>query len=116
MPQCISGTQGVVQKDCLPKTAWPPPSGLYLEDLYVRPEHRGKGYGKALFHQLAAIAEERGCGRLEWWCLDWNTPSIGFYKFLGAEAMEDWTVYRLAGQALRRLAEPESPVAETGGV
>ena len=91
-------------------------AGLYLEDLYVRPEHRGKGYGKALFRQLAAIAEERGCGRLEWWCLDWNTPSIGFYKSLGAEAMEDWTVYRLAGQALRRLAEPESPVAETGGV
>ena len=91
-------------------------AGLYLEDLYVRPEHRGKGYGKALFHQLAVIAKERGCGRLEWWCLDWNTPSIGFYKSLGAEAMEDWTVYRLAGQALRRLAEPESPVAETGGV
>ena len=63
-----------------------------------------------------AIAAERGCGRLEWWCLDWNTPSIGFYKSLGAEAMEDWTVYRLAGQALRRLAAPESPVAETGGV
>ena len=91
-------------------------AGLYLEDLYVRPEHRGKGYGKALFWQLAAIAAERGCGRLEWWYLDWNTPSIGFYKSLGAEAMEDWTVYRLAGQALRRLAEPESPVAETGGV
>ena len=91
-------------------------AGLYLEDLYVRPEHRGKGHGKALFRQLAAIAAERGCGRLEWWCLDWSTPSIGFYKSLGAEAMEDWTVYRLAGQALRRLAEPESPVAETGGV
>ena len=91
-------------------------AGLYLEDLYVRPEHRGKGYGKALFRQLAAIAEERGCGRLEWWCLDWNTPSIGFYKSLGAEAMEDWTVYRLTGPALRQLAEPESPVAERGGV
>ena len=88
-------------------------AGLYLEDLYVRPEHRGKGYGRALFHQLAAIAEERGCGRLEWWCLDWNTPSIGFYKSLGAETMEDWTVYRLTGPALQRLAEPESPVAET---
>ena len=78
-------------------------AGLYLEDLYVRPEHRGKGYGKALFRQLAAIAAERGCGR----------PSIGFYKSLGAEAMEDWTVYRLTGPALQRLAEPESPVAET---
>ena len=91
-------------------------AGLYLEDLYVRPEHRGKGYGKALFRQLAAIAKERGCGRLEWWCLDWNIPSIGFYKSLGAEAMEDWTVYRLTGPALEQLAKPESPVAETGGV
>ena len=86
---------------------------LYLEDLYVRPEHRGKGYGKAFFRRLAAIAAERDCGRLEWWCLDWNTPSIGFYKSLGAETMEDWTVYRLTGPALQRLAEPESPVAET---
>ena len=58
-------------------------AGLYLEDLYVRPEHRGKGYGKAFFRRLAAIAAERDCGRLEWWCLDWNTPSIGFYKSLG---------------------------------
>ena len=89
-------------------------AGLYLEDLYVRPEHRGKGYGKAIFRRLAAIAAERGCGRLEWWCLDWNAPSIGFYKSLGAEAMEDWTVYRLSGPALRRLAG--SPVAETGGI
>lgn len=91
-------------------------AGLYLEDLYVRPEHRGKGYGKAIFRQLASIAAERGCGRMEWWCLDCNTPSIGFYKSLGAEAMEDWTVYRLSGPALQRLAEQESPVAETGGV
>ena len=88
-------------------------AGLYLEDLYVRPEHRGKGYGKAFFRRLAAIAAERDCGRLEWWGLDWNTPSIGFYKSLGAETMEDWTVYRLTGPALQRLAEPESPVAET---
>ena len=88
-------------------------AGLYLEDLYVRPEHRGKGYGKSFFRRLAAIAAERDCGRLEWWCLDWNTPSIGFYKSLGAETMEDWTVYRLTGPALQRLAEPESPVAET---
>ena len=89
-------------------------AGLYLEDLYVRPEHRGKGYGKAIFRRLAAIAAERGCGRLEWWCLDWNAPSIGFYKSLGAEAMEDWTVYRLSSPTLRRLAG--SPVAETGGI
>ena len=83
-------------------------SGLYLEDLYVRPEHREKGVGRALFHQLAAIAAERGCGRLEWWCLNWNTPSIGFYKSLGAEAMEDWTVYRLSGKALSDLEQPEA--------
>ena len=79
-------------------------AGLYLEDLYVLPEHRGKGYGKALFRRLAAVAVERGCGRMEWWCLDWNTPSIGFYKALGAQAMEEWTVYRLTGKALDDLA------------
>ena len=89
-------------------------AGLYLEDLYVRPAHRGKGYGKAIFRQLAAIAMQRGCGRLEWWCLDWNTGSIGFYRALGAQAMEDWTVYRLSGQALERLAEPEALAAGTG--
>ena len=99
--------------NCLLYTSFLGRAGLYLEDLYVRPEHRGKGYGKAFFRRLAAIAAERDCGRLEWWCLDWNTPSIGFYKSLGAETMEDWTVYRLTGPALQRLAEPESPVAET---
>ena len=84
-------------------------AGLYLEDLYVRPEHRGKGHGKALFRQLAAIAEERGCGRLEWWCLDWNQPSIDFYLSLGAEPMSDWTVYRIAGKTLTDLAaEPKA--------
>ncbi len=80
-------------------------SGLYLEDLYIRPEHRGKGYGRALFQKLAALAVERGCGRVEWWCLDWNRPSIGFYRSLGAEPMDDWTVYRLSGETLRSLAE-----------
>ena len=79
-------------------------AGLYLEDLYVLPEHRGKGYGKALFRRLATVAVERGCGRMEWWCLDWNAPSIGFYKALGAQAMEEWTVYRLTGKALDDLA------------
>lgn len=80
-------------------------SGLYLEDLYVPPEHRGKGVGKALLQRLAALAVERGCGRMEWCCLDWNRPSIEFYRSLGAEAMEDWTVYRLTGTTLKRLAE-----------
>ena len=79
--------------------------GVYLEDLYVRPEHRGRGYGKGLIRQLARIAKERGCGRLEWWCLDSNTPSIDFYLSLGAEPMCDWTVYRLTGETLARLAD-----------
>ena len=79
--------------------------GVYLEDLYVRPEHRGCGYGKGLIRQLARIAKERGCGRLEWWCLDSNTPSIDFYLSLGAEPMRDWTVYRLTGETLARLAD-----------
>ena len=80
-------------------------SGLYLEDLFVLPEHRGKGYGKAILQKLAAIAVERGCGRLEWWCLNWNKPSIDFYRSLGAEPMSDWTVYRLTGDTLKNLAE-----------
>ena len=79
-------------------------SGLYLEDLFVYPEYRGKGYGKAILKRLAAIAVERGCGRLEWACLDWNQPSIDFYRSLGAEPMSDWTVYRLTGQTLDRMA------------
>ena len=78
-------------------------SGLYLEDLYVLPEYRGKGFGKALLQQLARIACDRGCGRMEWWCLDWNRPSIDFYLSLGAEAMSDWTVYRLRGDTLSGL-------------
>ena len=78
--------------------------GIYLEDLYVCPEYRGRGYGKAFLMQLAAVAVERGCGRLEWWCLDWNKPSIDFYLSLGAEPMEEWTVYRLAGNTLKELA------------
>lgn len=82
-------------------------AGIYLEDLYVRPEYRGKGYGKAILKQLAAIAAERGCGRLEWWCLDWNKPSIDFYLSLGAEPMSDWTVYRIAGETLTQLAKPD---------
>ncbi len=80
-------------------------AGLYLEDLFVLPQYRGKGYGKAILKKLAAIAVERGCGRLEWWCLDWNKPSIDFYLSLGAEPMSDWTVYRIAGDTLTQLAQ-----------
>ena len=80
-------------------------AGIYLEDLYVRPEYRGKGYGKAILKKLASIAVERGCGRLEWWCLDWNKSSIDFYLSLGAEPMSDWTVYRLAGDTLLNLVK-----------
>ena len=80
-------------------------AGIYLEDLYVRPEYRGKGYGRAILKKLAAIAVERGCGRLEWWCLDWNKPSIDFYLSLGAEPMSDWTVYRITGDTLTELAK-----------
>lgn len=79
--------------------------GIYLEDLYVKKECRGKGYGKALLKKLASIAVERGCGRLEWSCLDWNKPSIDFYLSMGAEQMSDWTVYRVAGDKLAELAK-----------
>jgi GNAT superfamily N-acetyltransferase len=79
-------------------------SGLYLEDLYIRPEFRGTGYGKAMLSYLANVANERNCGRLEWWCLDENKPSIEFYKGLGAESMEEWTVYRMSGKSLELLA------------
>lgn len=78
-------------------------AGIYLEDLFVRPEYRGRGYGKGLLVKLAQIAVERGCGRLEWWCLDWNQPSKDFYLSMGAEPMEDWTVYRIAGDTLQKL-------------
>lgn len=80
-------------------------AGIYLEDLYIQPEYRGKGHGKGLLKKLASIAVERGCGRLEWSCLDWNRPSIDFYLSLGAQPMSDWTVYRLAGSTLTELAE-----------
>ena len=79
-------------------------AGIYLEDLFVKPVYRGKGYGKAILKKLAAIAVERGCGRLEWWCLDWNKPGIDFYLSLGAEPMDDWTVYRITGDTLSNLA------------
>ena len=80
-------------------------AGIYLEDLFVLPEHRGKGYGKALLTRLAQITVERGCGRLEWSCLDWNQPSIGFYLSLGAVPMQDWTMYRLTGETLAEMGK-----------
>ncbi|MCR4615555.1 MAG: GNAT family N-acetyltransferase [Clostridiales bacterium] len=80
-------------------------AGIYLEDLYVKPEYRGQGHGKALLRALAAITVERGCGRLEWVCLDWNKPSIDFYLSLGAQRMDEWTTYRVTGEALKKLAE-----------
>ena len=82
-------------------------AGIYLEDLFVKPEHRGKGYGKALLRQLARIAVQRGCGRLEWACLDWNQPSIEFYLSLGAKPMNEWTVYRMTGEGLQGFAAEE---------
>ena len=78
--------------------------GIYLEDIFVLPEYRGRGYGKAILMELARIARERGCGRLEWACLDWNEPSIRFYRSLGAVPLDEWTVYRVAGDALSALA------------
>lgn len=78
--------------------------GIYLEDLYIKPEMRGKGLGKTMLSFLAKLAVERECGKLEWWCLDWNEPSIKFYKHLGAKSMDDFTVYRVSDQVLTELA------------
>ena len=80
-------------------------AGIYLEDLFVLPEYRGIGYGKALLKKLAQITVERGCGRLEWACLDWNQPSIDFYRSLGAVTMDEWTTYRLTGNTLLEMAK-----------
>lgn len=87
-------------------STWEGVHGIYLEDLYVRPEHRGTGLGKGLLRSLAQLAVDRGYARFEWWVLDWNQPAIAFYHSLGAVAMDEWTVYRLSGEALRRVAEP----------
>ncbi|MBQ4627251.1 MAG: GNAT family N-acetyltransferase [Clostridia bacterium] len=80
-------------------------AGIYLEDLFVLPEYRGRGFGKGLLKELAKITVERSCGRLEWCCLDWNKPSIDFYLSLDAVAMNDWTTYRLTGDSLKKMAE-----------
>ena len=80
--------------------------GLYLEDLFVRPAWRGRGYGRQMLSRLAQVAVERGCGRMEWSVLDWNEPAIGFYRKLAATPMDEWTVFRLTGDAIKKLAEP----------
>lgn len=80
-------------------------SGIYLEDLYVLPEYRGLGYGKAIFRKVGKIAVERECGRFEWSCLNWNQPSIDFYRCQGAQSMDEWTVYRITGDTLKNMAE-----------
>ncbi|MFL6528230.1 MAG: GNAT family N-acetyltransferase [Chthoniobacterales bacterium] len=85
-------------------STWLGRPGLYLEDLFVRPDVRGKGYGRALLVRLAQIADERGCGRMEWAVLDWNEPAIGFYRKLGAKPMDEWTVFRLEQRGIAQLA------------
>ena len=86
-------------------STWLGRPGLYLEDLFVRPEERGKGYGRALLERLAQIAKERGCGRMEWAVLDWNDPAIQFYRKLGAQPMDEWTVFRLTEEGIGKLAK-----------
>jgi len=86
-------------------STWLGRPGLYLEDLFVHPEHRGKGYGRALLVHLAKIARDRGCGRMEWAVLDWNDPAIQFYRKLGAKPMEEWTVFRLTSDGISTLAQ-----------
>lgn len=86
-------------------STWLGRPGLYLEDLFVKPEQRGKGYGRALLVDLAKIARDRGCGRMEWAVLDWNDPAIQFYRKLGAASMDEWTVFRLTGDGIAKLAE-----------
>ena len=86
-------------------STWQGKHGIYLEDLFVKPEFRGRGYGKALLQHLAKICEEKSYGRFQWWVLDWNSPAIEFYKSLGAVAMDEWTVYRVSGTALKDLGK-----------
>ena len=84
-------------------STWQGKHGIYLEDLFIKPEFRGRGYGKALLKHLAKVCDEKGYGRFQWWVLDWNSPAIEFYRSLGAIAMDEWTVYRVSGQALKDL-------------
>ncbi len=94
-------------------STWLGRPGLYLEDLFVKPEARGKGYGRALLVELAKIASDRGCGRMEWAVLDWNEPAIKFYRSLGAKPMEEWTVFRLTHDGIAKLAQSESIAKES---
>jgi GNAT superfamily N-acetyltransferase len=93
-------------------STWLGRPGLYLEDLFVKPDKRGKGYGRALLADLAKVARDRGCGRMEWAVLDWNKPAIKFYRSLGAKPMEEWTVFRLTSDGISRLAQSESVARE----
>ena len=86
-------------------STWQGKHGIYLEDLFIKPEYRGKGFGKALLQHLAKICDERGYGRFQWWVLDWNSPAIEFYRNLGAVAMDEWTVFRVSGPALKELGK-----------
>ncbi len=86
-------------------STWQGKHGIYLEDLFIKPEFRGHGYGKALLKHLAKICDERGYGRFQWWVLDWNSPAIEFYRSLGAVAMDEWTVYRVSGHPLKQLGQ-----------
>lgn len=86
-------------------STWQGRHGIYLEDLYIKPEFRGKGLGKALLQHLARICSERGYGRFQWWVLDWNSPAIEFYHSIGAVPMSEWTVFRVSGEPLRKLAD-----------
>src|SRR5947208_10727889 len=94
-------------------STWLGRAGLYLEDLFVKPEKRGKGYGRALLIELAKIARDRGCGRMEWAVLNWNEPAIKFYRALGAKPMDEWTVFRLTRDGITRLADSTDTAATT---
>lgn len=86
-------------------STWQGKHGIYLEDLFIKPKYRGRGFGKALLQHLARVCEEKGYGRFQWWVLDWNSPAIEFYRSLGAVAMDEWTVYRVSGPALKELGK-----------
>lgn len=111
-----SGSDGVVGMAMwfVTYSTWVGRHGIWLEDLYVTPQHRGRGLGQALLAHLAATAVERGYGRLEWWVLDWNAPAIAFYRRLGATPMQEWTVHRVDGAALADLAALAEPAAHPG--